>query len=88
MTYAKNHTNQNYCECEFTIPIKLNIPITIDTPVYVNPVAITKQKLPVFIQPDLVLEPEVGAKDPVCYPQNDCENKNVHYEDMMQSVEI
>ncbi|MEO1432825.1 MAG: hypothetical protein AAFV71_27920 [Cyanobacteria bacterium J06633_8] len=88
MTYTQNHTNQNYCECEFTIPIKLNIPITIDTPVYVNSVPITKQKLPVFIEPDLILEPEVRAKTPVCYPQNDCENKNVQHEDMMQSIEI
>ncbi|AFY58570.1 hypothetical protein Riv7116_6221 [Rivularia sp. PCC 7116] len=70
MTYSQNHTNQNYCECEFTIPIKLNIPITIDSPVYVNPVPITKQKLPVFIEPDLVLEPEVRAKAPVCYPDS------------------
>ncbi|MBV6626246.1 MAG: hypothetical protein KI793_25490 [Rivularia sp. (in: Bacteria)] len=68
MSYAQNHTNQNYCECEFTVPIKLNIPITIDSPVYVNPVPITKQKLPVFIEPDLVLEPEVRAKTPICYP--------------------
>jgi hypothetical protein len=69
MSYSQNHTNQNYCECEFTIPIKLNVPITIDFPVYINPVPITKQKLPVVIEPDLLLEPEVRAKAPQCYPQ-------------------
>ncbi len=70
MTYVQNQTNQNHCECEFTIPIKLNIPITINSPVYVNPVPITKQKLNVVIEPNLLLEPEVRAKAPVCYPQN------------------
>ncbi|MEO0936403.1 MAG: hypothetical protein AAFY21_22620 [Cyanobacteria bacterium J06641_2] len=60
---------QNYCECEFSVPIKLNVPITIDTPVYINPVPINKQQLPVIIEPDLVLEPEVKAKPPVCYPE-------------------
>ncbi len=70
MTYVQNQTNHNHCECEFTIPIKLNIPITINSPVYVNPVPITKQKLNVVIEPDILLESEVRAKAPVCYPQN------------------
>ncbi|MEB3216534.1 MAG: hypothetical protein VKN72_09925 [Nostocales cyanobacterium 94392] len=69
MTYTQNHANQNYCECEFTIPIKLNVPITINTTVYINPVPITKQILPVVIEPDLLLEPGVRAKAPACYPQ-------------------
>ncbi|NJL78109.1 MAG: hypothetical protein HC917_03405, partial [Richelia sp. SM2_1_7] len=56
MTYTQNHPNKNYCECEFTIPIKLNVPITINTTVYINPVPITKQILPVVIEPDLLLE--------------------------------
>ncbi|MEL7036294.1 MAG: hypothetical protein AAFO04_11830 [Cyanobacteria bacterium J06592_8] len=68
MTYTQEH--QNHCECEFTIPIKLNVPITINSHVYINQVPVTKQTLPVFIQPDLMLEPEVKAKTPVCYPQN------------------
>ncbi|MEO1187332.1 MAG: hypothetical protein AAFX46_22900 [Cyanobacteria bacterium J06636_27] len=69
MTYTQNNSHQNYCECEFTVPIKLNVPITIDTPVYINPVPVVKQHLPVVIQPDLLLQPEVKAKAPQCYPQ-------------------
>ncbi|BAZ16507.1 hypothetical protein NIES4071_83840 [Calothrix sp. NIES-4071] len=72
MTYA-NQTNQNYCECEFTVPIKLNIPITINSQVRINAVPVTKQKLPIFIEPDLLLEPEVRANAPVCYPQDGCD---------------
>ncbi len=68
MNSTENH--QSYCECEFTIPIKLNVPITIDSQVYINQVPVTKQTLPVFIQPDLMLKPEVKGKTPVCYPQN------------------
>ena len=86
MTYTQNHPNQNHCECEFTIPVKLNIPITINPTVYINPVPVTKQILPVVIQPDLLLEPGVRAKEPACYPQNGYEHK-VH-ENVMQSAEI
>ena len=88
MSYAQNHTNQNYCECEFTIPIKLNIPITIDSPVYINPVPVTKQKLAVVIEPDLLLAPEVRGKAPQCYPQNGYGDKNVQNKDVMESAEI
>lgn len=88
MTYNQNDVNQNYCECEFTVPIKLNVPITINSQVHINPVAATKQKLPIFMEPDLILEPEVRAKAPVCYPQNGYENKHLKDEDVMQSVEI
>ncbi len=86
MTYTPNHSNQNHCECEFTIPIKLNVPITINPTVYVNPVPVTKQILPVVIEPDLLLEPGVRAKEPACYPQYGYKDK-VH-ENVMQSAEI
>ncbi|MDJ0616417.1 MAG: hypothetical protein QNJ63_06645 [Calothrix sp. MO_192.B10] len=88
MTYTQNYHNQNYCECEFTVPIKLNVPITINPEVCINHVSVTKQILPVVIQPDLILEPEVKAKAPVCYSQNGYESKNGQNQDLMQSVEI
>ncbi|AKG20029.1 hypothetical protein [Calothrix sp. 336/3] len=73
MTYNSNRPQQNHCECEFTVPIKLNVPITINSYVQFNCVPTTKQKLPIYIEPDLYLEPEVQAKAPVCYPQAPCE---------------
>lgn len=48
-TYGSN-SGQNPCECEFTIPIKLNIPITIHTQVCITPVGSSKQKLPIFLE--------------------------------------
>jgi hypothetical protein len=69
---ATYQPNPNNCECEFTIPIKLNIPITINPQIYVTSVASIKQRLPIFIEPDLLIEPEVRANSPVCYPQNGC----------------
>jgi hypothetical protein len=70
---ATNQPNYpNYCECEFTIPIKLNVPITISPQVYITPVPSIKQRLPIFLEPDLLIEPEVRANSPVCYPQNGC----------------
>ena len=66
MTYTQEHSPQNYCECEFTVPIKLNVPITINSEVCINYIHPVKQKLPVLIQPELMLEPEVKAKSPKC----------------------
>ncbi|AKG20028.1 hypothetical protein [Calothrix sp. 336/3] len=80
MTYTPNRPQQNHCECEFTVPIKLNVPITINSYVQFNAVPITKQKLPIYIEPDLYLEPEVQAKAPVCYPQEPCETKTLEPE--------
>ncbi|MBW4567139.1 MAG: hypothetical protein KME31_03670 [Tolypothrix carrinoi HA7290-LM1] len=86
---ATNQPNSaNYCECEFTIPIKLNVPITISPQVYVTPVASIKQRLPIFLEPDLLLSPEVRAKAPVCYPQNECEPKQLAAQDVLQSAEM
>ena len=80
MTYTQNNKNQNYCECEFTVPIKLNVPITINPQVCINHVPLTKQIVPVVLQPDLMLEPEVKAKAPQCFPQSECEPQPLPYQ--------
>lgn len=87
MTYTQHHIKQNDCECEFVIPIKLNVPVTINPTVFINPVPLTKQMLPVVIEPDLLLEPGVKSKAPECYPQ-DCYEKSLKSENVMQSAEI
>lgn len=88
--YTQNNPNpgQNFCECEFTIPIKLNIPITIHPQVYIIPVSSAKQKLPIFLEPDLFLEPEVRANSPVCYPQDNCQPKQLPAQEILQSAEL
>ena len=83
-TYQQN--SANYCECEFTIPIKLNVPITINPQVYVTSVPSIKQRLPIFLEPDLLIEPEVRANAPVCYPQNDCEPKQLPAQQTLPSA--
>ncbi|NEU76212.1 hypothetical protein PI95_027720 [Hassallia byssoidea VB512170] len=85
-TYQQNPANN--CECEFTVPIKLNVPITISPQVYITSVRSIKQKLPIFLEPDLLLEPEVRANAPVCYPQNECEPKQIAAQDVLQSTEM
>ncbi|MEO1378668.1 MAG: hypothetical protein AAFW70_31315 [Cyanobacteria bacterium J06635_10] len=87
MTYTEKHPYQHDCECEFTFPIKLNIPVTINPTVYINPVPITKERLPVVIEPELLLEPGVKSKAPECYLQNGYE-KNPQSHNIMQSAEI
>jgi len=85
---ATYQPNTNNCECEFTVPIKLNIPITISPQVYITSVPSIKQRLPIFLEPDLLLEPEVRAKSPVCYAQSECEPKHLAAQDVLQSAEM
>jgi hypothetical protein len=56
--------------CEFTIPIKLNIPIFIEPTLVIKPVEPVREKLQVHLEPDVYLRPEVTASAPVCIPQN------------------
>jgi hypothetical protein len=83
-TYQTN--SANYCECEFTIPIKLNVPITINPQLYITSVPSIKQRLPIFLEPDLLLEPEVRANAPVCYSQNGCEPKQLPAQQTLPSA--
>ncbi|MCC5636980.1 hypothetical protein LC593_14135 [Nostoc sp. CHAB 5844] len=68
MTYP----NLNSTPCEFTIPIKLNIPIDIYPIVNVHPAPAKQEKLPVYLQPDLFLTPQVLAQPQKCdsLPEN------------------
>ncbi len=56
--------------CEFTIPIKLHIPITIEPCVNILPVPFSEEKIPVVLEPDIYVAPKVGATETVCLPQN------------------
>ncbi|HEY9698829.1 MAG TPA: hypothetical protein V6D10_16310 [Trichocoleus sp.] len=56
--------------CEYTIAIKLNVPIFLEPHVLVRPAPCVKQKFPVYLEPDIYLQPEVQAAPPVCIPQN------------------
>jgi hypothetical protein len=69
-----NLTNPNcdYNPCEFTIPIKLNVPIDIYPQVKVHPAPVQEEKLPVYLKPDLFLTPKVLAlpNECECIPAN------------------
>ena len=56
--------------CEFTVPIKLNIPIFIEPTLAIKAVEPVKEKVRVHLEPDIYLESEVTATPPVCVPQN------------------
>ena len=56
--------------CEFTFPIKLNIPVTVHPQVSVTPANSVQEKLAISFESDILLEPEVKSKKPVCYPLN------------------
>ncbi|MBW4592827.1 MAG: hypothetical protein KME46_07865 [Brasilonema angustatum HA4187-MV1] len=56
--------------CEFTVPIKLNVPIFIEPTVAIKAVEPVREKVNVHLEPDIYLRPEVAAAAPVCIPQN------------------
>ncbi|MBP5976206.1 hypothetical protein HW132_26615 [Brasilonema sp. CT11] len=56
--------------CEFTVPIKLNVPILIEPKLVIQPVTPVREKIQVHLEPDICLKSEVTATPPVCVPQN------------------
>ncbi len=61
-----NHEYQN--ACEFTIPIKLNIPVEIEPTLLIKTPNSVRERLRVYLEPDVYLKPEVSARPPVCLP--------------------
>ncbi|KAF3890542.1 MULTISPECIES: hypothetical protein [Nostocales] len=66
---AYNVESYHNC-CEFTVPIKLNIPIHIEPTVAIKTPNDVREKLNIHVEPDIYLKPEVKAVQPVCHPQN------------------
>lgn len=62
----------NHCPpnaCEYTIPIRLKVPIYIDIEVHTTNQLVPPQLIVVPIQPDLQLTPKVESRQPEClYP--------------------
>ncbi|MBP5977430.1 hypothetical protein HW132_33130 [Brasilonema sp. CT11] len=56
--------------CEFSVPIKLNIPIFIEPTLAIKAVEPVNEKVRVHLEPDIYLQSEVTATPPVCIPQN------------------
>jgi hypothetical protein len=63
--------------CEFTIPIKLNIPVFLEPYTFIKPTPCIKQTLPVHLEPAIFVEAEVQATPPVCLPQYDYTTKEL-----------
>ena len=56
--------------CEFEVPIKVNVPVTINPILSINQVGPVKENLNFILQPNINLHPEVGATQPTCLPKN------------------
>ena len=57
--------------CEYTVPIKLNVPIFIEPHVLIKPcISPVDYKIPVNLEPEIALKPEVKAAPAKCLPQN------------------
>ncbi|MCU0569613.1 MAG: hypothetical protein MUF49_23940 [Oculatellaceae cyanobacterium Prado106] len=71
-TEASSSLSTNQCSpnpCEYTIPIHLSIPISVDIEVCATNQPVSPQLIVVPIQPDLQLTPKVESRQPEClYP--------------------
>ncbi|GAA6623155.1 hypothetical protein [Scytonema sp. NUACC26] len=64
MSEYKADSYQNVCE--FTVPIKLNVPIYIEPTVAIKAPNAVREKVAVYLESDINLSPEVKALPPVC----------------------
>lgn len=74
-TEAYSNTPANYCPpnlCEYTVPIRLRVPVYVDIEVYPSNQPVPPQLVVVPIQPDLQLTPKVEARQPECVLLNGC----------------
>ncbi len=71
-TESYSSASANYCPpnpCEYTVPIRLRVPIYLDIEVYPTNQPVPPQLIVVPIQPDLQLTPKVESRQPECvYP--------------------
>ncbi|QDL17035.1 hypothetical protein DP113_24700 [Brasilonema octagenarum UFV-E1] len=72
MSTYKSESNSEYYPnaCQFTVPIKLNVPIFIEPTLAIKAVEPVREKVNVYLEPDIYLQSEVTATPPVCVPQN------------------
>jgi hypothetical protein len=55
--------------CEYVVPVRLVIPMFIEPKVFTQS-ACTREKIQIALEPEILLEPEVRAKQPACISQN------------------
>ncbi|PSB16803.1 hypothetical protein C7B76_11020 [filamentous cyanobacterium CCP2] len=65
---------EHYCTqaCEYVVPLKIVVPIFLEPKVFVKASTCLREKVHVFLEPELHLAPEVKANQPICTPQIDC----------------
>ena len=85
MTTGLDPNYRNHA-CEFTVGIKLNIPIEVNPLVFVNPPACIEQKLPIYLEPDILLRSQVSATPPVCLPHNGYNKQQLPANEVQQSA--
>ena len=64
----KHHYDQ---ACEYVVPVKLVVPVFVEPKVYVQSTC-AREKIQVTLEPELFLQPEVKASNPICTPPEDC----------------
>lgn len=60
---------QYNCECEFEVAIKLNVPVTINPILSIEPVKPVKEDLNAILGTNIYVNPKVGSNEPTCLPK-------------------
>lgn len=55
--------------CEYVVPVRLVVPLFIEPKVFTQSVY-TRERIQIALEPEILLEPEVRAKQTACIPQN------------------
>ncbi len=74
---TETYSNQpaSYCPpnpCEYTVPIRLRVPIYVDIQTMATSQPVPPQLVMVPIQPDLQLTPKVESQQPECVIAHPC----------------
>ncbi|QIR35871.1 hypothetical protein HCG51_03265 [Tolypothrix sp. PCC 7910] len=69
------YNSEDNCEyypniCEFTVPVKLKIPMFIEPTPVIKSIEAVREKVNIHLESDIYLKPEVTSTPPICVPQS------------------
>ncbi len=83
-TYNSEYNCECYPNvCEFSVPIKLNVPILIEPKLSIKSIEPAREKINVHLEPNIHLRSEVAATPPVCVPQNGYDRRQLEASDIL-----
>ncbi|WP_416671840.1 hypothetical protein [Egbenema bharatensis] len=70
MSNAQSYEHYYAQACEYVVPVKITVPLFVEPKVFIKTPPCVREKVFVYLEPEINLEPQVKANRPVCTPQN------------------